>query len=144
MGPFLGRQEDLDQISKFIGGSDRLFLLQATGGAGKSRLLLEAAKAVAKASGDPPSPPILFVDSGAEWTPDDVNTLPTVPAVLIFDDAHRRPDLDQLIAACLRRNENLRFIVSCRPSAVSIVNPHIAQLISDNQRGLELPPRQRA
>ena len=117
-GPFIGRDDQLERLTAFINGSEPLLLLKAPGGSGKSRLLLEAAK---NAQQQAETPQILFVDSAATWSADDINLLPSVPVVLIFDDAHRRPDLDRLVAACQQRNENIRCLVSCRPSAVGIV-----------------------
>jgi hypothetical protein len=117
-----------------MSGQETLLVLKAPGGAGKSRLLLEAAKTIHADRRGPDSPRVFFVDSNAEWRPEDINALPVVPTVLIFDDAHRRSDLDRLIAACLQRNDSLRFIVSCRPSAIGIVNFHVAQLETFSNR----------
>ena len=136
-GPFLGRDHQLARLTEFITGSEPVLLLKAPGGSGKSRLLLEAAK---KAKQQPDAPQILFVDSAATWSADDINLLPAVPVVLIFDDAHRRPDLDRMIAACQQRNENIRCLVSCRPSAVEIVRPLVAQLVTSTEpTELDLP-----
>ena len=136
-GPFLGRDHQLERLMAFINGSEPLLLLKAPGGSGKSRLLLEAAK---NAKQQPEAPQILFVDSGATWSADDINLLPAVPVVLIFDDAHRRPDLDRLIAACQQRNESIRCLVSCRPSAVGIFRPLVAQLVTSTEPPeLDLP-----
>ena len=126
-GPFVGRDSEIQQLSAFINGAVPLLLLKAPGGCGKSRLLLETARAVAE---NPDSPKVLFVDSGAHWSSDDINRLPITPTVLVFDDAHRRPDLDRLIADCHQHNEYIRCIVSCRPSAVGVVRPLIASMIT--------------
>ena len=136
-GPFIGRDHQLKRLTAFINGSEPLLLLKAPGGSGKSRLLLEAAKNAQQQS---ETPRILFVDSAATWSAGDINLLPTVPLVLIFDDAHRRPDLDRLIAACQQRNESIRYLVSCRPSAVGIVRPLVAQLVTSTEPPeLDLP-----
>jgi hypothetical protein len=118
-GTFFGRQAELQRLSEFFAGAEQLVIVTAPGGSGKSRLLLEAAKA---ATG-PGSPEVLFVDSGAQWSAGDINGLPATAGVLIFDDAHRRPDLDRLIAACQTRNDQLRYVISCRPSAIGFVRP---------------------
>jgi hypothetical protein len=91
---------------------------------------LEAAKAAATDSG---APKILFVAPEAQWTSEDINRLPDEPTILVFDDAHRRPDLGQLIAACWQQNDRTRYIVSCRPSAVEILEPSIRPLIGDDK-----------
>lgn len=124
-GPLFGREIELDRAKKFLQSAEAVLLVKATGGSGKSRLLLELAKHSSQVSS---GPQLLFVDPGAQWTAEDINRLPVTPLVLIIDDAHRRADLDRLIAACLQINLETRFILSCRPSAVSIVSPHIAPI----------------
>jgi len=133
-GPFIGRDSELARLVSFLEGNDRVLLLKAPGGSGKSRLLLEAARIAATKSN---MPRVLFVDVGAQWTAEDINRLPVTPLVLVFDDAHRRADLDRIIAACSQHNPNARFVVSCRPSAVNIVRPYIAPLL-DGVTMLEL------
>jgi hypothetical protein len=124
-GPFVGRENELGQAKDFLRGTAPVLLLKAPGGSGKSRLLLELAKYSAST---PSTPTILFADTGGQWTSDDISRLPVTPLVLVVDDAHRRADLDRLIFACLQHNPNSRFVVSCRPSVVNIVTPHIAAL----------------
>lgn len=124
-GPFIGREAELRQAQTFLNGTAPVLLLKAPGGSGKSRLLLELAKYSAST---PSAPTILFADTGGQWTADDISRLPVTPLVLVVDDAHRRADLDRLIFACLQHNPQTRFVVSCRPSAVNIVTPHIAAL----------------
>jgi len=134
-GPFIGRDLQLKRLIEFFDDSEPVLLLKAPGGSGKSRLLLEAAKAARR----PESPRVFFVDSAASWSAEDVNLLPSEPTVLVFDDAHRRPDLDRIIAACEQHNRNIRCVVSCRPSAVGIVIPLLGQLSSGDLAEIELP-----
>jgi hypothetical protein len=129
-GAFVGRRDQLQQLVDFIKGTGDLLVLKATGGSGKSRLLLEAAKAVGTDFG---APKVLFVAPDVQWTSEDVNRLPDEPTILVFDDAHRRSDLGQLIAACRQQNDRIRYIVSCRPSAVEIIQPSIRPLIGDDE-----------
>ncbi len=126
-GPFVGREQGIERILAFIGGSEPLLLLKAPGGSGKSRLLLEAAKAASRHAG---TPRIYFADPSAAWSASDINLLPvTSPAIVVFDDGHRRPDLDRIVAACRQHNETIRYLVSCRPSAISIVKPLVSSLL---------------
>ncbi len=127
-GPFIGRDQQLQRLTGFINGREPVLLLKAPGGSGKSRLLLEAAKAAAQ---QPDAPHVFFVHSAASWSAEDINLLPSAPTILVFDDAHRRPDLDRIIAACQQHNEGIRCLASCRPSAVGIVRPLVAQLLAD-------------
>lgn len=126
-GPFIGREAEFRQAVEFLNGTAPVLLVNAPGGSGKSRLLLELARLSASTPG---SPTILFADTGGQWTSDDISRLPVTPLVLVVDDAQRRADLDRLIFACLQHNPQARFLVSCRPSAVKIVTPHIASLLS--------------
>lgn len=124
LGEFKGRAAELAQLTAFIEGSAPLFILRAPGGTGKSRLLLEAARLTDRRREERR---VLFVDSGASWSADDINTLPALPTVLIFDDAHRRQDLDRLIVACRHNNDHVRCIAACRPSAGAAVEAMLSQ-----------------
>ena len=127
-GPFVGREQELKQIQSFIDGAEPLLILEAPGGSGKSRLLLEAAKA---ASQRKEASRIYFADPSASWRANDINLLPVnSSAIVAFDDAHRRPDLDRIVAACRQHNEAIRYLVSCRPSAIPIVKPLVSSLLS--------------
>jgi hypothetical protein len=126
-GPFIGRDAELRRVTEFLADLAPVMLIKASGGSGKSRLLLEVARYAASTRG---APMVLFVDSGGQWTADDINRLPVTPLLLVVDDAHRRPDLDRLIFACLQHNHRARFIVSCRPSALGVVTSKIAVLFS--------------
>ena len=144
-GPFIGREQELEQIQSFMDGSEPLLILEAPGGSGKSRLLLEAAKAASQRAG---TPRIYFADPSVSWSPSDINLLPvTSPAIVVFDDGHRRPDLDRIVAACQQHNETIRYLVSCRPSALPIVKPLVSSLLAAaGPVELELPslPKQEA
>lgn len=124
---FVGRETELAKLQEFVRSQCPVFVLMAPGGRGKSRLLMEIARIVDEA---PTMPRLLFVDAGSDWNAEQINALPDVATVLVVDDAHRRPDLDKLIAACRQRNDSIRFLVSCRPSAVEVVWPQLADLTS--------------
>ncbi|MEQ1871805.1 MAG: DUF4062 domain-containing protein, partial [Vicinamibacterales bacterium] len=126
-GPFVGRESQFAQISAFVESGTPVLLLKAAGGSGKSRLLLEVAKSAAQR---PDTPQLFFTNPAATWSVDDISLLPrTSPAIVVFDDGHRRPDLDGIIAACRQHNDAIRYVVSCRPSAVSIVTPLLSALL---------------
>ena len=114
--------------SRSLMGAEPLLILEAPGGSGKSRLLLEAAKAASQREG---ASRIYFADPSASWCANDINLLPVnSSAIVAFDDAHRRPDLDRIVAACRQHNEAIRYLVSCRPSAIPIVKPLVSLLLS--------------
>lgn len=128
--PFVGRKDELSKITAFLSSDDPLFMLIAPGGAGKSRLLLEVASAVSDLS----TPLVLFVEPSLEWTSNDIARLPTTPLVLVVDDAHRRTDLERLFIACSKQNRNVRFIVSCRPSAKELVERQVGHLLVQDRQ----------
>ena len=144
-GLFVGREQELEQIQSFIDGSEPLLFLKAPGGSGKSRLLLEAAKVASQRAG---TPRLYFTDPSALWSASDINSLPvTSPAIVVFDDGHRRSDLDRIVTACRQHNEAIRYLVSCRPSAIPIVAPLASLLLGAGcSVELELPrlPKQEA
>ena len=144
-GSFVGREQELERIQSFIDGSEPLLFLKAPGGSGKSRLLLEAAKAASRRAG---TPRLYFTDPSASWSASDINLLPaTSPTIVVFDDGHRRRDLDRIVAACRQHNEAIRYLVSCRPSAIPIVTPLVSLLLGAGRPvELELPrlPKQEA
>jgi len=136
-GALIGRSTELEEIVSFLKQDSGVIMLKAPGGTGKSRLLLEAARLASGRSG---MPHVRFLGPGDQWSGDDVNSLPTEPLVLVVDDAHRRWDLAAVIRACLQHNPSTRFIVSCRPSAVDVVKPHISNLPAAGEvTELELP-----
>jgi hypothetical protein len=136
-GPFIGRRDQLQALTDFISGAGGLLVLKAPGGAGKSRLLLEAARATSAGG----TSKVFFVDPDASWTAADVNRLPDVPTVLIFDDAHRRVDLQSLMRACRQQNDRVRFVVGCRPSALDLVRTMVGQFLGDEPFApVDLPP----
>jgi len=132
---FIGRTKELQRITDFAHNDYPVLTLVAPGGIGKSRLLLEAARQLEES---PEVPKVLFVDTAADWTSDDITQLPSIPTILVIDDAHRRPDLDRLIAACLHQNNQIRFVVSCRPSAIDIVRPHLATIATEGMEEAEI------
>lgn len=125
LSPLHGRESELQQILRFFESDDPLLIVKGPGGCGKSRLLLEAART---ASSRPELPEVRFADAGAQWGKEDIDRLPTIPLIIAIDDAHRRADLDRLMDACLRHNQQARFLVSCRPSAVDVVKSSVATL----------------
>lgn len=119
----VGREDEIAKLINFSQGENRLFIITASGGSGKSRLLLETARALK--SDNKRAMPIFFVDIGSQWDDEDIASLPTVPMVLVVDDAHRRSDLDRLISACLEHNPNLKVIISCRPAALPVLKSNL-------------------
>ena len=123
---FVGRQREIDLLKDFVKSRDPVMVVVAPGGIGKSRLLLEWARQTTAEA----STKVLFVDAGASWDADDINSLPVVPTLLVVDDAHRRPELDRLIAAAVKVNPKIRFVVSCRPGAIDVLLPHLSDLVA--------------
>ncbi len=89
-GALIGRDDELNRLKEFVDGPKRVGILYGPSGSGKSRLMLELAKA-------PPSGwEFLFIRDGAAWSDHAVRALPAKKCVLVADDAGRRSDLGGL------------------------------------------------
>lgn len=81
--PFYGRKEELNSLLQFGSSNGLGLLLIGHGGSGKSRLLLEFARAS-------PDNAVLFVDRSADWSASDIQRLPGTPTILVIDCSHGR------------------------------------------------------
>src|SRR6266511_3336056 len=91
---FFGRQLELDELERLLSVEGRAVILEADGGVGKTRLAYELARSGRSAT------QWFFIDADM---PFDLDYLAEVEAgyeaTVLIDDAHRRPDLRQLLAA---------------------------------------------
>lgn len=139
LSPFTGRDTEVGRLVEFIHSDGPIMILAAPGGCGKSRLLLEMAQRIDPAKS---GCGVLFVTTDGEWTAEDIKVLPGAPTVVVIDDAHRRPDLDRLISACLSQNPLTRFLIACRPGALDFIQYQTRELMPDDAGNtiLPLPP----
>ncbi|MEK7466359.1 MAG: DUF4062 domain-containing protein [Planctomycetota bacterium] len=117
-----GREEQTQEVEMAILGGRRAILIEGAGGVGKSRLLLEVAKRIEVKLG---AQTVRLVSSGAQWTREHLRELPGGKVVIVFDDAHHRDDLEEVIAAVLGVRPDCAFILSTRPLGMQQV---LAQL----------------
>lgn len=122
----VGHADILDQVSAFVRDPvQRVALLVAPGGRGKSRLLRAIAERVAK---EKPSVEVRFVDphAPAAARPDSLRYAGDTDFVIVQDDAHRaetiRPELFAILAGTKGK-----IILATRPQAVSSLEHHLVR-----------------
>jgi non-specific serine/threonine protein kinase len=131
---FIGRDVELVEVRRLLGGS-RLVTLTGTGGAGKTRLALQAAAALLDGAGDG----VWFSDLAPLQDPDLVAV--TVANVLGVHEEPGRPALDTLVAAVGGRSllvllDNCEHVVSaCAKVADSLMRgcPNLALLATSRE-----------
>ncbi|MEX2587622.1 MAG: helix-turn-helix domain-containing protein [Actinomycetota bacterium] len=110
----VGRDSELDRLSKFMESKENALLVLGRGGAGKTRLLLGLVDLMREKR---PDHPIRFAAREAVFRPEDLETLPR-EALVIVDDAHDRDDVDVLLAGLARRDD-VKTVLGARPYALS-------------------------
>ena len=109
--PFLDRNEELSYLKKFTENNHQALVLNAAGGVGKSRLLLEFSKNCADSGWS-----VLFIKEGMPPLADHFQSIKSNKVIFIFDDAHRfdpAPYLDFIYA--LQSSIKFKIIFSTRP-----------------------------
>jgi hypothetical protein len=120
---FRGREAELDQLEKLLSVDRRAVIFEADGGVGKTRLTYELARSGRSAT------PWFFLDGDMPFDLDYVGELEAgYEATLLVDDAHRRTDLRQLLAALEARNPVPRLVFTVRPGHAQSVQTALARL----------------
>jgi predicted ATPase/DNA-binding SARP family transcriptional activator len=135
---FIGRQEELAQVCRFIGTPDsevRLLTITGPGGAGKTRLALEAANWLWQNQADAFPDGLYFVGLSAIAQPDMVLT-----AVADILQARGDPNLSLLanLKACLRQKrlllllDNFEHLLDAAPMLAELLTaaPHLRLLVT--------------
>lgn len=122
---FVGRQETLDSISKFLTDQEqKVSVISGTGGSGKTRLIREVASIAEKKLGYE----VRFLGIGRRPTVENYELLGEIPKLLvIIDDAHERIDMAEVIDSIHRSQPVAKIIIALRPYGFS-------QLSSDLRR----------
>jgi hypothetical protein len=112
-----GRNDSLKSLQDFVTSSEKVAILPGRGGIGKTKLLYEFAKTF-----DSPCS-LWFVEDGISVTPENADSLPLRPCLIVVDDAHRREQdiitLCKLIHNRVRSNHpEIKLVLSSRPYAV--------------------------
>ena len=108
-------------------------MVPGRGGIGKTKLLREWS--CRKTAWN-----VLWTSESRPWHPGTDNEIPQADTLLIADDAHRYPDLAQLIdlVATWRGTQKLKLVIATRPSGRDYVNGRLAQSV-DESRLLRCP-----
>ena len=125
----VGRQAELDDLSRFANDSDLpVALLVASGGSGKSRLL----KALADRIKEARLPLEVYFLSRDALTTRSLEELGTEPKLLVCDDAHDRDDLGMLFDYVADPSRQARLIVSTRHYGLERIR-RMARALSGNE-----------
>ena len=126
---FRGRRLHLDALDGFLGSSEAVIaVLPGRGGIGKTKLVREWA--VRQASWN-----VLSTSEMRPWHPGAENEIPHGDTLLIVDDAHRYPDLAQVVGlvATWRGLHALKMVIATRPSGRDYVNERLAQSVDETR-----------
>lgn len=108
--PFIGREEELAKLKKFVGSNYHALVLNAAGGVGKSRLLWEFSKECPHLGWS-----ILFIKEGMTPLSDHFQTIKSNKVIFVFDDAHRFDVTPYLTFIYSLKNTKFKIIFSTRP-----------------------------
>lgn len=122
--PLVGRKAELKSLDAFVEDPhQRVYFLQADGGQGKSRLLLEWSKYAGGFNARHPGCTLRFIDK------DPGDSAPFLdasrrPLVLVLDDAHRKETTVAELLKEIARRRDVKLVVALRPTAISQVKLH--------------------
>lgn len=108
----IGQSEILAELEAFCSSSERIFVLHAPWGRGKSRLLLELARRVDH---------IRFLRDDVPLTRQHLDVSAVDPVILVMDDLQRRDEIQllQLLAFLQRCGPAVKLVVASRSNRVS-------------------------
>lgn len=111
-----GRDRELADLVASATGGPWVVILPGRGGAGKSRLVLEAGRHLSQ-----DGVAVRIVEDDRLVRPDHAEHLPAGPTLLVVDDAHRRDDLltlARLVVNAREAGRRVRLLLSTRPHGV--------------------------
>lgn len=116
--PFVGQDETLSKLDRFIGSEKTIALLVGRGGIGKSRILLEFGKNFESRHDEWK---LRYLNENVSLTQDSIRELPDGNCVIVVDDAHRREDIATLLEVTQQVNGLVKIIMAFRPHGVNYV-----------------------
>lgn len=138
----VGRQDEMTALREWASSGESQFgLLVGAAGIGKTRLVLELVRQVAR------SRAVYLVEPNVDVRPDDFDTLDGGPTVVIVDDAHERQDIDVLVRGALRRGagSETRVLFVTRPYGKTGLERSLAAIAPGRERPtVELAPLARS
>lgn len=129
-----GRRLHLDALDAFLSSTEQsIVVLPGRGGIGKTKLVREWAERQTSWS-------VLWASEMRPWHTGAESEIPQGDTLLVVDDAHRYPDLAQVIGlvASWRGPQILKMVIATRPSGRDYVNERLAQFV-DETRVLRCP-----
>jgi hypothetical protein len=122
--PLIGRSDELAALHAFVESADQqLFVLSGIGGSGKSRLIVELARAFGKRH---PDWHLRVVTEGVAVTPDAAREVPVGDCVIVVDDVHRRSDVPAILSMAKLRPGRTKLIFVTRAHAVDRLRADLA------------------
>ena len=108
-----GRDVELEQIAGFLAdSSNKVVLISAPGGFGKSRIVKESLRVFQELN---PACLVRFLSPTASATATDLDSLGQCEKILVVDDAHDREDLGALLHYAASPSHRTRLILASRP-----------------------------
>lgn len=130
-----GRVETVAELGQSIDdpGKDAV-LLAGRGGIGKTRLLRAIADTLAATAR------VLWLRDGVDVSSTFADELPSVPFVLLIDDAHRRANLPHILATVLNREASCTVVLATRPHRIDDLRADLHDAGVASAGIAELPP----
>jgi len=129
-----GRRQHLDALDAFLSSAAQtIAVLPGRGGIGKTKLVREWAQRQTSWN-------VLWASEMRPWHAGAESEIPHGDTLLVVDDAHRYPDLAQVIGlvANWRGPQTPKLVIATRPSGRDYVNERLAQFV-DEFRVLRCP-----
>lgn len=124
-----GRSDEIQALNTFHADPELIVgVLTGRGGIGKSKLLHDWAGSLENVR-------VLYVREDAAWHPEASKEIPSGNVVIVADDAHRFDFLDKLLILVrnLRQRQNLKIVLSLRPSGASQIDAALATRFEPSQ-----------
>jgi hypothetical protein len=126
--PFVPQSEALSKLESFAqSGAGRALILSASGGQGKSRLLLELARHLEQ---KPHAPRVRFLNLSRQGlTGEQSDFLAREPEdlLLVVDDAHRLDAAIEDVARATANAKSIRLLVATRPQALEALQSQLSK-----------------
>ncbi|MDP9356657.1 MAG: hypothetical protein M3R02_15490 [Chloroflexota bacterium] len=137
--PLVGRDRQLALLTEFPASPQRVAILSAAGGVGKSRLLKEVLSRIGGTDGAPAVYMLADADAFESTMLDDLSG----QTVLAVDDAHRQVGhLAGFLKAARRTSDQVRVVLAMRPHAVAEIRQLLleARFTPEEVLEIQLPP----
>jgi len=124
-----GRSDEIQALNTFHANPELMVgVLTGRGGIGKSKLLHDWAGSLENVR-------VLYVREDAAWHPEASKEIPSGNVVIVADDAHRFDFVDKLLILVrnLRQRQNLKLVLSLRPSGASQIDAALATRFEPSQ-----------